>query len=168
MVRQFIVTVKCLTELINLSYDEFTYFVPLIKDEKSAQIISNIKLYRENKIKLDEIIYNRLMQISNYQFTKNYVLFDEDLICLVGMNRKSRSYDKPYYKLYENIKNIFIDGGNDYESLLISAKKNQSKTRWRNLIFKTTNLRTIEKLKQLNEQCPFLNCETEQDFKKYL
>ncbi len=175
MVRPFIVTVKCLTELEYLSYDEFTYFVPLIKDEKSAQeIISNIKLYRENKIKLDEIIYNRLMQISNYQLAKKLFvtsdIVDEDLICLVGMNRKSRSYDKPYYKLYENLKNIFIDGGNDYESLLNSAKKINQKPGilWRNLIFKTTNLRTIRKTKasSINEQCPFLNCETEQDFKK--
>ncbi|MUP50844.1 AlwI family type II restriction endonuclease, partial [Veillonellaceae bacterium M1-70] len=47
---------------------------------------------------------------------------DENLICLVGMNRKSRSYDKPYYKLYENLKKVFLDGKSDYESLLNSAK----------------------------------------------
>lgn len=38
------------------------------------------------------------------------------------MNRKSRSYDNPYYKLYENLKRIFLEGGNDYESLLNAAK----------------------------------------------
>ena len=47
IVRPFIAVIKCLTELEFLSYDEFTYFVPLIRDDESAkQIISDIKLYR--------------------------------------------------------------------------------------------------------------------------
>lgn len=174
MVRPFIITVKCLTELGYLSYDEFTYFVPLIKDEESAkEIISNIKLYRENKIELDEIIYKRLIQMPNYQLAKETIVtsdIDEDLICLIGMNRKSRSYDKPYYKLYENIKNIFIDGGNDYESLLKSAKGINQKPGilWRNLIFKTTNIGVIRKngASSINNQCPFFNCKSEQDLKE--
>lgn len=174
MVRPFIITVKCLTELGYLSYDEFTYFVPLIKDEESAkEIISDIKLYRENKIELDEIIYKRLIQMPNYQLAKETIAtsdIDEDLICLIGMNRKSRSYDKPYYKLYENIKNIFIDGGNDYESLLKSAKEINQKPGilWRNLIFKTTNIGVIRKhgASSINNQCPFLNCKSEQDLKE--
>lgn len=174
MVRPFIITVKCLTELGYLSYDEFTYFVPLIKDEESAkEIISDIKSYRENKIELDEIIYKRLIQMPNYQLAKETIVtsdIDEDLICLIGMNRKSRSYDKPYYKLYENIKNIFIDGGNDYESLLKSAKEINQKPGilWRNLIFKTTNIGVIRKhgASSINNQCPFLNCKSEQDLKE--
>lgn len=174
MVRPFIITVKCLTELGYLSYDEFTYFVPLIKDEESAkEIISDIKLYRENKIELDEIIYKRLIQMPNYQLAKETIVtsdIDEDLICLIGMNRKSRSYDKPYYKLYENIKNIFIDGGNDYESLLKSVKEINQKPGilWRNLIFKTTNIGVIRKhgASSINNQCPFLNCKSEQDLKE--
>lgn len=174
MVRPFIVTVKCLTELGYLSYDEFTYFVPLIKDEESAkEIISDIKLYRENKIELNEIIYKRLIQMSNFQSAKEIMVtsdIDEDLICLIGMNRKSRSYDKPYYELYENIKNIFIDGGSDYESLLKSAKRIKQKPGilWRNLIFKTTNIGVIRKngASSINNQCPFLNCKSEQDLKE--
>lgn len=174
MVRPFIITVKCLTELGYLSYDEFTYFVPLIKDEESAkEIISDIKLYRENKIELDEIIYKMLIQMPNYQLAKETIVtsdIDEDLICLIGMNRKSRSYDKSYYKLYENIKNIFIDGGNDYESLLKSAKEINQKPGilWRNLIFKTTNIGVIRKhgASSINNQCPFLNCKSEQDLKE--
>lgn len=174
IVRPFIVTVKCLTELEYLSYDEFTYFVPLIKDEESAkEIISDIKLYRERKIKLEDIIYKRLMQMPNYQLAKEMFVtsdIDEDLICLIGMNRKSRSYDKQYYKLYENIKNIFLDGENDYESLLNSAKsiKQRPGALWRNLIFKTTNVVAIRKngANSINSQCPFLNCKSEQDLKE--
>ena len=174
IVRPFIVTVKCLTELEYLSYDEFTYFVPLIKDEESAkEIISDIKLYRERKIKLEDIIYKRLMQMPNYKLAKEIFVTsdtDEDLICLIGMNRKSRSYDKQYYKLYENIKNIFLDRGKDYESLLNSAKSIKQKpgALWRNLIFKTTNVVAIRKsgANSINSQCPFLNCKSEQDLKE--
>lgn len=174
IVRPFIVTVKCLTELGYLSYDEFTYFVPLIKDEESAkEIISDIKLYREEKIALDEIIYKRLMQMSNYQLAQDVFFtsdIDEDLICLIGMNRKSRSYDKQYYNLYENIKNVFLNGGKNYEILLNSAKNIKQKpgTLWRNLIFKTTNIGVIRKngANSINNQCPFLNCQNEQDLKE--
>ena len=122
IVRPFIAVVKCLTELEFLSYDEFTYFVPLIRDDESAkQIISDIKLYREGKILPEEIIYKRLMQMDNYKLAQEEFItsdVDENLICLVGMNRKSRSYDKPYYKLYENLKKVFLDGENIYESLI--------------------------------------------------
>ena len=61
-VRPFIAVIKCLTELDFLSYDEFTYLVPLIIDDNSLeQIISDIKLYRKDKISLEDIIYKRLI-----------------------------------------------------------------------------------------------------------
>ena len=59
------------------------------------------------------------MQMDNYRLAQEEFIasdVDENLIYLVGMNRKSRSYDKPYYELYRNIKNVFLDGGNNYES----------------------------------------------------
>ena len=174
IVRPFIAVVKCLTELEFLSYEEFTYFVPLIRDDESAeQIISDIKLYREEKIKLEEIIYKRLMQMDNYKLAGEEFIasdVDENLICLIGMNRKSRSYDKPYYKLYQSIKNIFIDGKSDYELLLNSAKNINQKPGilWRNLIFKTTNIGVIRKngRTSINNQCPFLNCANEKELKE--
>ena len=174
IVRPFIAVVKCLTELEFLSYDEFTYFVPLIRDDESAkQIISDIKLYREGKILPEEIIYKRLMQMDNYklaqeEFITSYV--DENLICLVGMNRKSRSYDKPYYKLYENLKKVFLDGENIYESLLNSAKNINQKpgTLWRSLLFKTTNIGVVRKngKSSINKLCPFINCKNETELKE--
>lgn len=174
IVRPFIAVIKCLTELEFLSYDEFTYFVPLIRDDKSAkQIISDIKLYREGEIKLEEIIHKRLMQMDNYRLAQEEFItsdVDENLICLVGMNRKSRNYDKPYYKLYQSIKNIFLDGESDYESLLNSAKNLNQKPGilWRNLIFKTTNVGIIRKngKNSIDNQCPFLNCANEKDLKE--
>jgi hypothetical protein len=131
------------------------------------------KLYREGEIKLEEIIHKRLMQMDNYRLAQEEFItsdVDENLICLVGMNRKSRNYDKPYYKLYQSIKNIFLDGESDYESLLNSAKNLNQKPGilWRNLIFKTTNVGIIRKngKNSIDNQCPFLNCENEKDLKE--
>ena len=174
IVRPYIAVVKCLMELEFLSYDEFTYFVPLIRDDKSAkQIISDIKLYREGKILPEEIIYKRLMQMENYKLAQEEFIasnVDENLICLVGMNRKSRNYDKPYYKLYENLKKVFLDGENIYESLLNSAKNINQKpgTLWRSLLFKTTNIGVIRKngKSSIHEQCPFINCRNETELKE--
>ena len=174
IVRPFIAVIKCLTELEFLSYDEFTYFIPLIRDGESAdQIISDIKLYRKGEIKLEEIIYKRLMQMDNYKLAQKEFItsdVDENLICLVGMNRKSRNYDKQYYKLYQFIKNIFLDGKSEYESLLNSAKNINQKPGilWRNLIFKTTNIVIIRKngKTSINNQCPFLNCANEKELKE--
>lgn len=95
---------------------------------------------------------------------------DENLICLVGMNRKSRSYDKPYYKLYENLKKVFLDGESVYESLLNSAKNINQKpgTLWRSLLFKTTNIGVVRKngKSSINKLCPFINCKNETELKE--
>ena len=174
IVRPFIVVIKCLSELEYLSYDEFTYFVPLIRDEKSIkQIISDIKLFREGKISPAEIIYKRLMEMNNYRLAQEKFEnsdVDENLICLVGMNRKSRTYDKPYYELYENLKKIFLEDGNNYEALLNAAKNINQKpgTLWRSLLFKTTNIGIIRKngRASIHEECPFINCKNEIELKK--
>ena len=170
----FIVTLKCLNELGFLSYDEFTYFVPMILDEESAeQIISDIKLYRQGTKSAEEIIYQRLMEMDNYKLARDEFMnskVDEDLICLIGMNRKSRLYDKPYYKLYDSLKKIFIDGGSDNESLLEATKgiKNKPGTLCRNLLFRTTSISVIWRSgkESFNKNCPFLNCKNEQQLKE--
>ena len=63
--------------------------------------------------------------MDNYQMALNIFKeskVNEDLICLIGMNRKSRTYDKPYYVLYKTLR-MFLDGKEDAETLLESAKK---------------------------------------------
>ena len=123
----------------------------MIRDDKSAkQIISDIRLYRDGKISLEEIIYTRLMQMDNYKLAQEEFLIsdiDENLICIVGMNRKSRNYDKPYYKLYESLKKVFLDGEGDYEALLKATKSINQKpgTLWRNLLFRSSNIGNVRK-----------------------
>lgn len=179
-VRPYIILARCLTELEYLTFDEFTYLVPMIKDKSSAkEIIDSIKLYRKGEVCVEDIIYNLLMEMENYKIAFEELLsstVDEDLVCLIGMNRKSRSYDKPYYDLYKYLKRIFVDGDNCFEALLGSAKKINQKpgTLWRSLLFRTTNIGVIRKngKKCILENCPFNYVNNEQDLKlvffKYL
>jgi len=174
IVRPFLLTIKSLLELDYLTYDEFTYLIPLINDKKSfEEVIENIRLYRKNKIGLKEIIYKRLISMANYklaflEFVGNEV--SEDLICLIGMNRKSRNYDKQYFELYQEIKNVFIKHENKYENLFIATMKiNQNlKVLWKNLLFKTNSISIVKKNKELSisSECPFLNCSNEKELKK--
>lgn len=174
LVRPFLVVLKCLKELDVLSYDEFTYFIPLITDyDNYKDIIDKIKLYRENKVKGEDVIYERLTSMANYkealeEFINNKV--DEDLICLIGFNRKSRKSDIPYYKLYEEIKHIFLDNLDNYEDLLNAIDKVSKKPGrlWKNLIFKTINKKDIRQngKETISKTCPFLICSNEKELKE--
>lgn len=174
IVRPFITVIKCLVELDFLSYDEFTYFIPLIRDDESAkQIISDIRLYRDGKISPVEIIYNSLIQMDNYKLAQEKFLtsnLDENLICMVGMNRKSRNYDKPYYKLYESLKKVFLDGEGEYASLFIATKNINQKPGilWRKLLFRLSNIGAVRKNGKASicRECPFINCTNEMELKK--
>ena len=146
----------------------------MIRDDKSAnQIISAIRLYRAGKISLEEIIYTRLMQMDNYRFAQEEFFtsnVDENLICIVGMNRKSRNYDKPYYKLYQSLKKVFLDGEGDYESLLIATKNINQKPGilWKKLLFRLSNIGAVRKNGKASicRECPFINCTNEMELKE--
>ncbi len=103
IVRPYLVLAKLLTELDYLTFEEFTYLLPLATDSKSVnEIIGCIRAYRNAELSIEDIIYEKLIGMENYKIAfemfNNNVL-TEELICLVGMNRKSRNYDKPYYDL---------------------------------------------------------------------
>ncbi|HAS92322.1 MAG TPA: hypothetical protein DCS12_08865 [Clostridiales bacterium] len=175
IVRPYIVLAKVLTEIGELSFDEFTYLLPLaISVESTKNIISRIKELRNNKITIVDIIYEELMQMDNYKLAYEHFInqkVSEDLICTVGINRKSRSYDKPYYNLYRRIKNVFLAKKYDeiYELYLASKQINQKPGNlWRKFLFKTTNANSIKKngINNITEDCPFHGCKSEIDIKK--
>ncbi|MFA1743472.1 AlwI family type II restriction endonuclease [Fusobacterium animalis] len=174
-VKPYIVLVYCLEKLEYLTYDEFTYFIPLITDKESLnEIIENIKRYRKNKLMKEDVIYKKLILMGNYQDAKKALLNNEvteDLICSVGMNRKSKTYDKIFFELYQLLKAIFIDKNNqDYLKTFENIGKitGKSSIHWKNLVFKTNKKESIKKNKEksINEDCPFKVCKNEKDFKK--
>ena len=175
IVKPYIVLVYCLEELEYLTYDEFTYFIPLITDKESLnEIIENIRKYRKKELKKEDIIYKKLISMKNYQEAEKVLLANkitEDLICLVGMNRKSKTYDKIFFQLYQLLKAIFIDKSNqDYLKTfeIISNITGKSSIHWKNLIFKTNKKESIkkEKEKSIDENYPFKISKNEDEFKK--
>ena len=174
-VKPYIVLVYCLEKLEYLTYDEFTYFIPLITDKESLnEIIENIKRYRKNKLMKEDVIYQKLISMANYIDAKKEFLDNEvteDLVCLIGMNRKSKTYDKIFFQLYKLLKAIFIDKNNqDYLKTFENIVKitGKSSIHWKNLLFKTNKKESIKKNKEksINEDCPFKVCKNEKDFKK--
>ena len=174
-VKPCIVLVYCLEELEYLTYDEFTYFIPLITDKESLnEIIENIRKYRKKELKKKDIIYKKLISMKNYQEAEKVLLANkitEDLICLVGMNRKSKTYDKIFFQLYQLLKAIFIDKSNqDYLKTfeIISKIKGKSSIHWKNLIFKNNKKESVKKDKEksIDENCPFKVSKNEDEFKK--
>lgn len=174
-VKPYIVLVYCLEKLEYLTYDEFTYFIPLITDKESLnEIIENIKRYRKNKLMKEDVIYKKLISMGNYQDAKKALLDNEvteDLICSVGMNRKSKTYDKIFFELYQLLKAIFIDKNNqDYLKTFENIVKitGKSSIHWKKLVFNTNKKESIKKNKEnsIIKNCPFYNCKNEKDFKE--
>ncbi|WP_261786470.1 AlwI family type II restriction endonuclease [Fusobacterium nucleatum] len=104
-IKPYIVLIYCLEKLEYLTYDEFTYFIPLITDKKSLnKIIENIRKYRKKELKKEDVIYKKLISMENYQEAEKALLANkvtEELICSAGMNRKSKTYDKIFFQLYQ-------------------------------------------------------------------
>ena len=88
-----------------LTNDEFTYLLPLCVDEHTTKnIVRSIKRYRETGEKdFDDIILSVLMEKDNYKQALNLLKTEpisEELICNIGINRKSAKYDKPYHPMH--------------------------------------------------------------------
>ena len=167
--------IYCLEKLEYLTYDEFTYFIPLITDKKSLnKIIENIRKYRKKELKKEDVIYKKLISMENYQEAEKALLANkvtEELICSAGMNRKSKTYDKIFFQLYQLLKAIFIDKKNQnylktFE--IIGSITGKSSIHWKNLIFKTNKKESVKKDKEksIDENCPFKVSKKEDEFKK--
>lgn len=179
IVRPYIVLAKYLNKFGYLTFDEFRYILPITATEKDFNFLSKeIQKLRENKVTLNDVIFNYLMNLSNYKVAKALFLSNtvsEDLVCTIGMNRKSKKYDKPYFVLYQLLYKLFIKKEDVTLKVFNTINNlNQTKNEWKKLIFKT-NLRSIvvkNGLNSIQEDNPFSNCQNEEEFKdiffKYL
>ncbi len=99
-VRPFVVFLYVVSKVEYLTYDEFTYLLPLCVDiETTDKIIEYAISSRNGDMDYEDIILSVLMEMDNYK--KALALLQEEeiteeLICNVGINRKSAKYDKSY------------------------------------------------------------------------
>ena len=174
IVRPFVVAIYALLRLGHLSNEEFTYLLPLCTNrENTEKIISEIADLRNGVSSVDEIIVSRLMSMNNYKSALDYFLSAETterVITAVGMNRKSRTYDKPYHKFYQLLRKVVLDKDGDsvFPLYEFSKKLNGNPaTLWRQYLFSVTSRKRIERegLAALNDT-PLLNATTEDEFKR--
>lgn len=108
-------------------YDEFTYLLPLCVDkETTEEIIERIIASRNNSMNYEDIILSVLMQMDNYKKALNLLKEEEiteELICNIGINRKSARYDKPYCNLYNILKGIIFSNEDMALELYEATKK---------------------------------------------
>ena len=169
-VRPFIIFLYMILKKEFLTYEEFTYLLPLCIDKASTAYISEmIDELRKGEITCDDIIVKTFLKMPNYQagldlIRKNPVT--EELICTVGMNRKSRSYDRPYFAMYETLRRIVFEK----EDLAMELYDNISRiantaSLWRRFLFKKSARRYIEKngMNSLN-RVPILQIDNIEEF----
>lgn len=149
-VRPFLVLLYLLSKVDYLTLDEYTYLLPLcVGTNETDEIIEGIKKLRTNGTTIDNIIINRLMNMNNYNTALDYFIENdvtEGLICEIGLNRKSRQYDKPYFKLYEALYKVFVEDDIDSLPSVYSATKDIKIGKWwRSYLFDTTSETAISK-----------------------
>ena len=147
-VRPFMVLIHLLNKFDYLTLDEYTYLLPLcIGETETNEIIDGISKLRCRNISIDEIIVNRLMGMLNYKTALDYFIDNEvteELICEIGLNRKSRQYDKSYFKLYQALHQVFVL--NDMDNLISvydATRDIKIGKWWRNYLFDTTSEKAI-------------------------
>ena len=173
-VRPYIVMIMALNRLGELSFDEFTYLLPLaINEAKTREVFDSIERIRGGNGTIDETIIDVLMDMPNYQEALDILLksdVTENVITEVGMNRKSRSYDKPYFKLYKALQDV-IDTRSDEAAInLFNATKSisgKSKIFWKQYLFNTSLTSKVNKegFASVNIRAHLFNCADETEFK---
>ncbi len=173
-VRPFVIFLYVISKVEYLTYDEFTYLLPLCVDrETTDKVIKSILSSRDSGLNYEDTILSVLMGMDNYQNALRLLQEEqvtEELICNVGINRKSAKYDKPYYNLYRILKNIVFFGDNAVLEFYEATKKiTNSKVggAWRRYFF-SSNVRSVivrEGRSALNA-VPILDVTTEEQFKE--
>lgn len=152
-VRPYLILAYMLSELGEISKDEFTYLLPLaINQEKTDFIINAIREIRNGNATIEDVIVSVLYGMENYRVAKtmflNANIVDELLIQEIGMNRKSRSYDKPYADLYREL-SLFRDFQEDCIAVKLfeAVNKISGKARiyWKQYLFNTPLTSVIER-----------------------
>ncbi|MDE6091079.1 MAG: AlwI family type II restriction endonuclease [Duncaniella sp.] len=171
-VRPFVVLLYLLSEVGPLTFEEFTYLAPLCTSEKAtSSIVDSITKLRNGEISLNDIIYQHIMRQQNYQdayYAWINTEVSEEIVTAIGINRKSRKYDKIYYQFYLALKQLFVDNNPDAAIKVYNiSKKIQVGRYWRELLFDTISPKAIKNdpLAHLNVT-EFTTANTETKFKE--
>lgn len=157
-IKPFIALIYMIEKLGYLSYDEFTYLLPLCKNKYDViKMVENIKDNRMG-FDIDEIIVTKIYEMDNYlraleEFRKDYPVTEETMN-IISMNRKSTSYNLPYVNVYNELVNLifhlrhntFEERKNSYKKLFdyVNNITGNSKKHWKNYLFMGYSIRNID------------------------
>lgn len=171
-VRPYIVLNYIFSKVEYLSLEEFKFLLPLCTTKNNTEeIINGILAIREGTATVDDIIISKIMGMTNYQIAlrmlKTPAVVDELLICHIGLNRKSRDYDKIYFELYKWLEIAYF--GHDDNALpkvYETARKVNIGRYWIKYLFNTTSKKAIEKNPQkCKNATAFDNIKTNEEFR---
>ena len=179
-VRPYVIVLYLLLNLNYLSKEEFTYLAPLCIDKETAEkVVNEIRLHRENNAEVDDSVINNIIldvlsQMGNYQSALKYLLSCTDVnvetMMTIGINRKSRQYDKVYFPVYQALYEVYMKRNFTMTRTLLNAidKLNTTKTFWKKYLFRTTAKMALGKTPEscLTDDNEFCHVKTEKDFKR--
>ena len=175
-VRPFILLARLLKKFNFLNKEEFMYLFPLcINEQTTAFIESKLSEFRGKDVNVGEIVTDIFMNQQNYKDALTYFISEknvsEDTFCKVGLNRKSKDYDRPYFALYNAVKKVYFDDDKSDKAIMAlydASDIGNVKTHWRKFLFKTSSGASIKKspLDQLQATNMFSNLNDETEFRK--
>ena len=174
-VRPFVLLARLLKKFNYLSKEEFMYLFPLCINRETTEFIENkLSEFRGKDVNVGEIVTEIFMQQQNYKDALDYFISEksvsEETFCTVGLNRKSKDYDRAYFPLYNALKKVYFDDDKSPKAIMAlyeASDIGNVKTHWRKFLFKTSSSASIKKspLDQLQSANMFSNLENEKAFK---
>lgn len=151
-VRPYFVLAHLLNKFDYLTYEEFEVLLPLVIDKHSLSVVTgNLQKSRRGEVSHDDIVYETLIAKDNYKAARRLWMnhpVDESLITTIGMNRKSRSYDKKYLPIYRALQRVFlyrIQTTKDLTELYKLLGNATGSRYWKQLIFGEATSMSIRK-----------------------
>lgn len=148
-IKPFIAFIYMIEKLGYLTYDEFTYLLPLCKNK--YDVIKMAELIKTNRmgLDLDDIITTKIFDMKNYLEAWSIFIQDspvtEKTFEVIGFNRKSKEYDRPYNAVYHILvelifhlkDNNYEERKNKYQELFNMCNKISGNTSflWTNYLF---------------------------------
>ena len=174
-VKPFAVLLYFLSELGYLTKDEFTYILPLCTNREYIDImLENIKKYRNNQKTIEDIIQNKMENMSNYKaaidFIKENGVNSIDEFSIIDMGRKGTKYVEPMYNFFEALYRISKkDFDEEACDTIINFIKEQTKKNskvakyWKDYLRYSSKMLTEEYLEEIKE-IPLFNFKNKTEY----
>ena len=174
-VKPFAVLLYFLSELGYLTKDEFTYILPLCTNREYIDImLENIKKYRNNQKTIEDIIQNKMENMSNYKaaidFIKGNGVNSIDEFSIIDMGRKGTKYVEPMYNFFEALYRISKkDFDEEACDTIINFIKEQTKKNskvakyWKEYLRYSSKMLTEEYLEDIKE-IPLFNFKNKTEY----